>query len=139
MPARDGTFTETSGEGVHPIEGLASIVGLLLDFVTLPNPSTLADLTTDYRVMQGVVIMSVGELGERYQFDSLPKAMVLSLLPLLRSIPGDIFLFASRYDLGQLAINAVAMFEHDPIWSTMVIDTISYKISRICRLDTIMP
>lgn len=118
MPPRDVTFTETLDDNIHRIEGKNNILAFVLDLLICPNPPVLADVMVWGSSAGMATLKDIIRLGERYQFDSLPRAVVPDLTSHVHIYPEWIFVFASQHDFSELAKRAVQRFDHCSQWST---------------------
>lgn len=94
------------------IEGDGRTFARLLRF-TITSP------TMEYN--KWTYIADILELGQRYQFDKLPRLIVPYINPCLDTSPWEVFVFASQHNFEWLARSAVSQLGKSSYWSLKTI------------------
>lgn len=108
MPLPRESPSATSDDALIEIDTDQIILGNLLDILHASDGN--------YYFNDVVSARAVIELGERYQFHSLPRLMANSLYPLIAEEPGRQFNFASKHDLEAHAKACIPFFGEDVVW-----------------------
>lgn len=86
---------------VHHLEADGETVHAPLEIITSPEPPRKPDWFDDEKVLR---------LGERYEFDMLPRLSLPLVVGYVETKPVDVFVFACKNERVDLAKNAISHF-----------------------------